>query len=76
MEAYIFGFITILLLVAFPFVPQLLRIRIKILSVIRLNWLAKFHERHFDGLVIFIRIMIVVGIIVSGYLATTGSVVN
>ncbi len=72
MEAYIFGFIIILLIVMFPFVPQLLRFRIRIHRAIKLNWLASFQERHFAGIVIIIRFMIVVAILVAAYLATTG----
>ncbi len=72
MEPYIFGFAIIVLSIMIAFVPQMLRFRIKIHRYIRLNWLADFQERHFEGMVIFIRIMIVVAILVAAYLTTSG----
>jgi len=76
MDAIIFGLIIILLLIMIPFVPQLLRLRIRIHRFLRLNWFADFQERHFDGLVIFIRIMMVVGILVAGYFVIFSKSVN
>ena len=60
MEAKIFFILLgIIMLALIPLVPRLLRFRIRILERLRLEWLAGFHERHFSGIVLVIRVVLV-----------------
>lgn len=52
--------IAILLLVLIPFMPTLLRLRIRILRWLNWNWLADLLENHFQGWVVLFRIVLFV----------------
>ena len=49
--------LAILFLILIPFVPQLVRLRIRFLRWIRWNWAVELLESHFQGWVIFFRII-------------------
>jgi len=52
--------IAILLLVLIPFAPTLVRLRIRILRWLHWNWAVNLLESHFQGWVVFFRIMLFV----------------
>lgn len=39
-----------------PLAPKLLRLRIRVLRFLRLNWFANWHQKHFDGIVLGVRV--------------------
>lgn len=41
-----------------PFVPAIMRLRIRILRFFHWRWLADLHQNHFDGFVLSARIVI------------------
>ena len=49
-----------LLLILIPFAPGMMRLRIKLLRWLRWNCLADFHQRHFKGIVLAARIIMLV----------------
>ena len=53
--ALLFG-LAILLVILIPFVPALLRLRIRFFRWIHWTWAFDVHEKYFDGLVLFARI--------------------
>ncbi len=55
-----------------PFVPALMRLRISILRFFRWSWLAVLHQNHFNGFVLFARIVIFLAGIVSLVFAYIG----
>jgi hypothetical protein len=52
--------IAILLLVLIPFMPALLRLRIRILRWLKWNWAANLLENHFQGWLVLFRILLFV----------------
>ena len=52
--------IAILLLVLIPFMPSLLRLRIRILRWLNWTWAVNLLENHFQGWVAFFRILLLV----------------
>lgn len=60
-----------------PLAPKIVWLRIRILRFLRLNWLANWHERHFEGVVIAVRILaaaIAVFLIVLAFLSGSPTV--
>ncbi len=47
-----------ILFVLIPLVPQMMRLRISVLRWLRWTWLADRHERHIEGLVTAVRIIL------------------
>lgn len=60
--------LAILALILIPFVPSLLRIRIRFLRWVHWDWAANVHEKYFEGLVLGIRIGLCMVIMVLLYL--------
>jgi hypothetical protein len=52
--------LAILLLILIPLAPKLLRIRIRFLRWLHWNWAVNLLEKHFDGWVLFFRIILFV----------------
>jgi hypothetical protein len=52
--------------------PQLMSLRIKVLRFLHWRWLAEFHERHFEGLVLGARIALGIVFVVLVYLGVAG----
>jgi hypothetical protein len=50
----------ILALVLVPFAPSLVRLRIRFLRWLHWNWAANLLESHFQGWVVFVRIVLFV----------------
>jgi hypothetical protein len=50
--------IAILLLILIPLVPKLVRLRIRFVRWLHWNWAVNFLEKHFDGVVLFKRIVL------------------
>ena len=61
--------LAILLLILIPFVPRLVRLRIRFLRWIGWNWAVELLESHFQGWVIFFRIILLV---IAAVLLTIG----
>ncbi len=40
-----------------PLAPKLIRLRIRILRFLRLDWFANLHEKYFNGIVIAVRVI-------------------
>jgi hypothetical protein len=57
MSTLLFAF-AILSLILIPFAPQLVRLRIRIRRWLHWNWAVNLLERHFDGWVVFYRIVL------------------
>jgi len=56
-----------LALILVPFMPHLLRLRIRILRWIRWNWAANLLENHFAGWVLLFRVLLsVVAVVLFG----------
>lgn len=51
-----------------PFAPGLLRLRIRFLRWLHWNWAANLLENHFQGWVVFVRIILLVGAALLLYL--------
>ena len=59
---YITGAVIAFVLV--PFVPAIMRLRIRVLRCIHWRWLADLHQNHFVGFVLAARIILVaVGVV-------------
>jgi len=58
MYAWLFFAIAILLLILIPFAPKLVRLRIRILRWLHWNWAVNLLESHFQGWVVFFRIVL------------------
>lgn len=52
--------LALLSLILIPLAPKLLRLRIRILRWLRWNWAASLLEKHFDGWVLFFRMVLLV----------------
>ena len=50
----------ILSLILIPLAPKLVRLRIRFLRWLHWNWAANLLEKHFDGRVLFVRIILFV----------------
>ena len=50
--------LAILALILVAFVPQLLRLRIRFLRWVHWQWAVDVHEKYFNGLVLFLRIVL------------------
>ena len=48
--------LAILALILIPFIPELLRLRIKFFRYVHWRWAVDVHEKYFDDLVISIRV--------------------
>lgn len=53
--------LAIFALVLVPFIPRLLRLRIRFFQWIHWQWAVDVHKKYFDGLVVGIRIALVLG---------------
>lgn len=63
--------IAVLFLILIPFAPQLVRLRIRILRWLHWNWAVNLLESHFQGWVVFFRILLFVIATVLFYIAWT-----
>ena len=61
-------FLAILSLILIPFMPMLIRLRIRILRWLGWNWAVNLLESHFDGWVLFFRMFLFVISLVLFYL--------
>ena len=52
--------IAILLLILIPFMPKLVRLRIRVLKWLHWNWAANLLENHFQAWVLIFRVVVVV----------------
>lgn len=50
----------VFLLILIPYAPQLVRLRIRILRWLNWNWAVNLLENHFQGWVVFFRIILFV----------------
>ncbi len=57
MYAWLFA-IAVLLLILIPFVPQLVRLRIRVLRWLHWNWAVNLLESHFQDWVVFFRVLL------------------
>jgi len=71
MYTLLFFAIAILFLVLIPFAPKLVRLRIRILRWLRWNWAANLLESHFQGWVMFFRIILFVIAVLLLYVGWT-----
>ena len=62
-ELLLFLFIAVIMIILFPFVPRMIRFRIKVLRILKWNSLADFIEKHFAQSVIIVRTLIVLIVI-------------
>jgi hypothetical protein len=67
--------LAVLLLITIGFMPQLVRLRIRILRWLNWNWAASLLERHVDVWILFFRIL-VLGIAIVLLFFAFGSVAN
>ncbi len=58
MHAWLWFAIAILCLVLVPFAPQLVRLRIRFLRWLHWSWAVNLLESHFQGWVVFFRIIL------------------
>ena len=58
MHAWLWFAIAILCLVLVPFAPQLVRLRIRFLRWLHWSWAVTLLESHFQGWVVFFRIIL------------------
>ena len=52
--------LAILSLILIPLAPKLVRLRIRLLRWLRWNWAVNLLEKHFDGWVLLVRIILLV----------------
>ncbi len=52
--------LAVLSLILIPLAPKLIRLRIRLLRWLRWNWGANLLEKHFDGWVLFRRVILFV----------------
>ena len=71
MYTWLIFLFAILLLVLIPIAPKLIRLRIRILRWIHWNWAANLMEKHFQGFVLFTRIVMFVAAAVLFYVGLT-----
>ena len=60
MDAWVPSVIVILAMILIPLMPKLLRLRLRFLRWLRWNWAANVLENHFQGWVLFARIILFV----------------
>ena len=58
MHAWLLFIVAILLLILIPFAPQLVRLRIRFLKWLHWKWAVNLLESHFQGWVLFFRIIL------------------
>jgi hypothetical protein len=75
-KSYIYYGLAALMGVLVPLVPRMLQLRILVLRKLHLNWFAEFHERHMQGLIWFIRAILVALALLLIWLASQGSAVG
>ena len=63
--------ITFLCLVLIPFVPQMLRFKIRVRRRLHWHWGADLIEHHFEGWVSFVRILLLIMAAVLLYIGWT-----
>ena len=56
-NAQIYIGLAVLMVGLIPLVPKMMRLRIRFFRFLRWNWLANLHEKHFRGLVIAVRVI-------------------
>lgn len=71
MDTWLLFSIAILFLILIPFVPKLVRLRIRILKWLHWSWAANLLDNHFQGWVLFFRIILFVIAAVLFYLGWT-----
>ena len=71
MHTWLFFTMAILFVILIPFAPQLVRLRIRILRWLHWNWAANLLESHFQGWVLFKRIILFVIAVVVFYIGWT-----
>ncbi|MGD8539930.1 MAG: hypothetical protein PVI66_14540 [Candidatus Aminicenantes bacterium] len=54
----LFVAIALILIVLIPIAPKLIRFRIAVFRKLKWNCLANFHEKHFDQLIIVVRVIL------------------
>jgi len=59
MAAVLFA-LAILSLILIPWAPNLMRLRMRFFRWLRWNWKANLLEKHFDGLVLILRMILLV----------------
>ena len=60
MSTWLLFALAALLLILIPLAPKLMRLRIRIFRWIHWNWAANLTEKHFDGWVLILRIVLFV----------------
>lgn len=60
MDTWLLFVLAILALTLVPFVPSLVRLRIRFLRWLHWNWAVSLLENHFQGWVVFFRILLFV----------------
>ena len=60
MYTWLLFVLAILALILVPFAPSLLRLRIRVFRWLHWNWAVNLLESHFQGWVVFVRIILVV----------------
>lgn len=63
--------LAVVFLILIPFTPQLVRLRIRTLRWIHWSWAANLLESHFQGWVVFVRVLLVVIATALFYIAWT-----
>ncbi len=63
MDTWLPFVIAILLLILIPLVPKLLRLRVRFLRWLHWDWAANLPENHFQGWVLFVRIILFVVVV-------------
>ena len=71
MYTWLFTTIAILLLILIPFAPKLVRLRIRILRWLHWYWAVNLLEQHFQGWVVFFRVMLFLLAILMLYIGWT-----
>ena len=69
MDTWLPFVIAILLLILIPLVPKWLRLRIRFLRWLHWDWAANLREKHFQGGVLFSRIVLFVVAVVAVVIA-------
>ena len=58
MYTWLLFVVAVLFLILIPFAPQLVRLRIRFLRWLHWNWAVNLLESHFQGRVLFVRIIL------------------
>jgi len=67
MHTTLMFFLSILAIALIPFMPRLLRLRIRILRWLHWNWAANLLERNFDRWVLIFRVLVLLIALVLFY---------